>query len=225
MSRRIAPLLVLFVAAAGFAACPGPSSAPAAGDAGTDAGAEGPGDAGDAGAADAGTPDAGTPGDAGVDAGTCDPLEGAGAGASQACRMCVENAGACQGVLTAYQSDCTAYSQCVCACGGGASCANTCKGSATSACQTDIKDLLTCGAQACSSECGLGGSDGGGLPDGGTWCGALAACCPDLPSSDQGTCTEAVSFGNQSVCERAVEMATSNGISCGGDAGAPGDAG
>jgi hypothetical protein len=163
-----------------------------------------------------------TPMDAGMDAGACDPLTGAGGMVSMACRTCVENSSACSGDITSYSSDCTAYSSCLCACGGGRNCAQTCQSSITSTCQNDIQSLGTCAAQNCASECVGGGRDGGfsldagyvdggTFPDGGNWCAALADCCPSLPFG-QSQCTSLANTGNAPDCERTLQGAQGRGI-------------
>jgi len=206
MSRRSATRLGLFavlgaLAAFGaFSACGSPGSAPGATDAGSSGDAGGAPDGGDAGPAfvDAGM-DAGE--DAGVDAGTCDSLSGT--GGTQACRMCAENAGTCQGDITTYESACVSYTTCICGCGGGTSCAAGClQSSTTNACKSALAALAGCAEQACPAECS--GPDAGPLPDGGNWCSSLAGCCAML---DGGTplalCNAAVNNGNAAKCEQA----------------------
>jgi hypothetical protein len=246
MSRKVIPLLVLFSAAAAFAACPGGGTAPNAG-AGADAGPAdaGPGenaaDAGDAGPQEAMDANMMTM-DAGIDAGMCDPLAGVGGGmVSPQCRMCVENASACMSDLTNYSNDCTAYSTCICNCGNGRNCAMMCQSSVTMTCQNDIQAVGTCAAQNCQSECLGGGRDGGGfsfdagtgdagfLPDGGTWCGALAPCCASLTgqaASLMGRCEMAAQAGNDNQCEQELSLAQRLGQCMDlGNADAGGDAG
>ena len=200
MPRTFRARFILLSAVTALAACSSPGRAPEAVDGGGDAGP-----AVDAGpTSDAGPGDAG-PGDAGVnDAGTCNPvLPTMG---TTACRMCAENASACQADITTYQSDCSAYTTCLCGCDGGMTCPTTCRTDETTTCRTAIQGLTTCAEMACPTECAP--PDAGTFPDGGNWCSQLAGCCATLDAGTLETyCDRAVDAGNDAKCAQTFTAA------------------
>jgi len=206
-----------------------------------DSGSEGSPDSGAPGV-DSGTPDSGTPdsgyqwdGGYGPDGGSCRPsLPGIG-NQGRNCRTCTQ--AACGTDVTAADTACSAYSQCVCACSGNpVSCGPSCASSVTSDCQAAMETILGCAQQNCEAQCfppdggPLPPSDGGGpppppdggnpppplgdgglLPDGGDACGPLGACCASLPSNLQTECQNVAASGNESNCSSALSLAQGQG--------------
>ncbi len=133
------------------------------------------------------------------------------------CRSCVETTSACSSDISAYQSACASYSACVCGCGSNSSCVTNCGNNATSSCNSAISAVESCAQQNCASACGLPPPDAGTstldagvtpLPDGGTWCGALATCCPSIDSIEgNNQCDTLAASGNESQCASILQQA------------------
>ena len=118
--------------------------------------------------------------------------------------------------------DCAAYYTCAEADGCTSAAQQSCSGSLTASCTTDLEAVGTCFETACTSEssactdsAGGGSTGGGGSGGGGTGtpasCTSLVTCCRAISNtSDQQECASIASSNDDQACQSGLNMFEAN---------------